>query len=167
MTVCSVRAMNFKYYKDYDIPHKESKTLTTVESNIKGGGIVSFKREIEWDEDGNPYSVDVPVVRKEKIIPLLEIAASLPYQDPLNMEPEFDGLSCMEVMLRKLTQKAASGDVDSIKDVVDRLAGKATQRTESVKMNMSMDEWLEHMESDDTSNSTPTSDDDDNNVEDL
>ena len=90
---------------------------------------IQYGRQLVW-KDGMPSLVAMPVISKKAIPALLEAAASLPYDDPLNLEPQYQDKPCIEVAALKLAQKAARGDPQAFKELLDRLLGKAPQKLE-------------------------------------
>lgn len=83
-------------------------------------------RIVEMDPlSGNPVLKIVPMFTRSQVSDMVRAAVAQPYEDPLGLEPEFEGMTCMEVMLIKLTRRAAqSGFPSDIAQVLDRILGK-------------------------------------------
>lgn len=96
------------------------------------------RRLLGWDAQGNPQLVTVPLVTPAAMQELYSAAAALPYEGP---EKRFQGLSCAEVIVRKQIEAAANGIGDEEK-VLDRLMGKAKQRSESLTVTATYEEFL-------------------------
>lgn len=62
--------------------------------------------------------------------------------DPV-LEPELQGLTYAQVMVKRQVAMAASGDGHAFDRVADRVEGKPKQVTENFNMNMSYQEFLE------------------------
>lgn len=119
------------------------------------------KRLIEYDKDGVPHPYTEMRIPKSQVDNVLLAALNLPYDgcyDPVTgeaiLEAEFDGLNYLEVGMIKMARRAASGDMDSFKYLVDRVAGKAKQAIETTNVNLTLQDVLSQMESQGTS--TPT-----------
>ncbi len=119
------------------------------------------KRLIEYDKDGVPHPYTEMRIPKSQVDNVLLAALNLPYDgtyDPVTGEPmlesEFEGLNYLEVGMIKMARRAASGDMDSFKYLVDRVAGKAKQAIETTNVNLSLQDVLAQMDAQGTS--TPT-----------
>jgi hypothetical protein len=86
------------------------------------------RRLLGWDDRGNPVLTTVPVVTPKAMQDLYAAAATLPYEGP---EKKYEGMSLAEVIVRRQIEAAAHGLGDDEK-VLDRLMGKAKQRSESL-----------------------------------
>lgn len=117
-----------------------------------------IKRSYKWI-DGQPvlYDERIPVIRGERYRDLAVLALNLPYQgkpdsaDPSYrvVEPEFKGLTNVEVMFIRMARDAAAGDREAFEKLNDRINGKPRVNVASVQANMSYAEYLQTMCSDD------------------
>ncbi len=115
------------------------------------------KRLIEYDKDGIPHPYTEMRIPKSQVDNVLLAALNLPYDgcyDPVTGEPileaEFEGLNYLEVGMIKMARRAASGDIDSFKYLVDRVAGKAKQAIETTNVNLTLQDVLAQMEAQST-----------------
>ncbi len=83
---------------------------------------------------------------------LATTALSLPYEGEYNeelgmniIEPRFEGMSNAEVMWVRMAERAAQGDLDAAKILLDRVLGKPKQSVESTSMSLTYPEYLELM----------------------
>lgn len=83
---------------------------------------------------------------------LATTALSMPYEGEYNeelgmfvIEPRFEGMTNAEVMWIRMAEKAANGDLESAKILLDRVLGKPKQSVETTSMTMSYQEFLELM----------------------
>lgn len=109
---------------------------------------VYAERYIDW-EDGMPVLKYRNVVKKEAMNELTRHAMSQPYEgewDPILQDyikdPRFDGMTKAEVIEHKLIDKAAAGNIEAIKEIKDRLLGKAKQQVESKNLNIGYEDYL-------------------------
>lgn len=127
------------------------KTLTTQLKNYNLPGAPAFQPLITF-ENGIPRPVDAAVVPLPDYNRVLQNALSLPYAgdqitnadgDAITIFDErYRGATLMEVMMHRLTLKAATGDKDAVNTVLDRLLGKPKQAVESVNVSMSYQDFL-------------------------
>lgn len=93
------------------------------------------------------------VLPKERITDVLLAALALPYagtKDPVtqevSVEPEYFGLSNAEVMALKIANRAAGGDLDAAKLILDRILGKPKQQVETTNLNLTLGEYLSQID---------------------
>ncbi len=106
-------------------------------------------RAIKW-VDGKPTLEMIPILTKDSLKKLPELALSLPYErTPLEKEldhhPEYDGMSKGEVMFHKLASQAAEGDLPAIKEMLDRILGKPKQEVESKRLSLTYTDYLDEL----------------------
>jgi hypothetical protein len=100
------------------------------------------RRMIAWGPDGLPIPVSTPLISKVQIEALASTALSLPFHDPLCLEPEFEGMTNVEVMMVKMARKAAGGDLAVASELLDRVLGRPKQSMESKSLNLSYEDFL-------------------------
>ena len=98
-------------------------------------------RMIVWD-GGVPVLSSAPVLEKSQIEGLAPKALSLPYRDLIGLEPEFEGMSNVEVMYIKMAREAADGDRASRKDILDRAIGKPKTSAEVKNFNLTYEDLI-------------------------
>lgn len=99
---------------------------------------------IKW-ENGIPVPVEKPLLNSQQIKDVAAAVLSLPYEgegDPLGADPELFGMSKLEVSLIKMARAAADGDKWAINFLLDRAVGKPKQTSETVKMDMTYEDYL-------------------------
>lgn len=91
-------------------------------------------------------------INPSSIKQLATTALSLPYEGDYNEElginvidPRFEGMSNAEVMWVRMAEKAAAGDIDAAKMILDRVLGKPKQSVETTTMTLTYPEFLEHL----------------------
>lgn len=117
------------------------------------------KRVIVW-RDGVPVPESHPIIPKDGVEKLALTALSMPfepvplrenYEDDIEREKDrmryekeksFQGLTNAEVMMIRLAESAASGDLASAKELMDRILGRPKQQIESKSMHMSYSDYL-------------------------
>lgn len=81
------------------------------------------QRVIEWDADGNPVVAARAILGKQHLTSLYFAISAQPYSGPDAVK--YPGMTNAEVMVRKaIEHAAASGDINEIERVMDRLLGK-------------------------------------------
>lgn len=111
---------------------------------------VSYRRQIEW-VDGKPIPVEKPSLPKEALTTTLVTALSLPYVGQYNgegewkVEPEFQGLTNLEVIALRQVRNAAAGDDDATRFVYDRTIGKPAQTNFNFNTGGSYAEYLDSL----------------------
>ena len=125
-------------FKAFLTPPDASKPVTVVP-----------KRVLVW-KDGLPTPVDDVLISKAGIEQSMRAALSLKYRGYWDVdkqdwviEAEFLGMTNIEVLAIRMAQGAANGDLDMMKQILDRTLGKPKQSVESVNMNMSYQDFLE------------------------
>lgn len=117
------------------------------------------QRIIVW-KDGVPLPATCPVMPKDGVEKLALTALSMPFE-PVPMrdaylsdtdrekdkmrwdkEQKYVGLTNGEVMMIRLAETAAGGDLATAKELLDRILGKPKQQIESKTMNISYSEYL-------------------------
>lgn len=91
-------------------------------------------------------------INPSSIKQLAAITLALPYEGDYNeelgifiKEPRFEGMSNAEVMWVRVAEKAAAGDLDAAKLILDRVLGKPKQSVETTTMTLTYPEFLEHL----------------------
>jgi hypothetical protein len=82
------------------------------------------------------------MLTKPQIETLAAVALSLPYDDPLGLDPEFDGMTNAEVMMVRMARKAAAGDLSVASELLDRVLGRPKQSVESKSLNLTYEDFL-------------------------
>lgn len=107
------------------------------------------QRVLAW-KDGLPFPSEAKLITKPAIEQGIRAAMSTPYrgywdkdQGCYVMEADFIGMSNYEVMVVRLAGAAANGDLDAIKEVMNRTIGKPKQAIETVSMSMTYQDFLE------------------------
>ena len=80
---------------------------------------------------------------------------SLPFDDPLELFPEYRGLTNVEVMIHQQVRKATMGDEKAFNNVLDRVIGKAPQYINQKSVNLSYKDYLKNIVNDEMKNITP------------
>lgn len=128
-------------------------------NSVPGAAVLIKKRLVTWDpKTGRPMLVTVPVLSKTQLVDIIHAELSLPYEDPLGLEPEFDGMSNHEVMIRKRVRHAAlTGDDEKSELLLDRILGRPKQSSESVSVKVGYEDYLRHLAEQEASQSPPPS----------
>lgn len=91
-------------------------------------------------------------INPSSIKQLATATLSLPYEGDYNEElgvyikdPRFEGMTNAEVMWVRVAEKAAAGDLDAAKMILDRVLGKPKQSVETTTMTLTYPEFLEHL----------------------
>ena len=111
--------------------------------------IINYESIISW-ESGEPIVVYREMLTKEVISDLSIAALSLPYRRTdkeivLGQNIEFEGKSNAEVMHILLARKAASGSIEAIKMLQDRILGKPLHQIKSFKITETYADYLERL----------------------
>ena len=111
--------------------------------------VINYESIIDWGS-GEPIVVYREMLTKEVISDLSIAALSLPYRRTdkeivLGQNIEFEGKSNAEVMHILLARKAASGSIEAIKMLQDRILGKPMQQIKSLKITETYTEYLERI----------------------
>lgn len=119
--------------------------LPATAKRINVDAYKSPKRLVEYI-DGVPVPKMGTAINKKELDNLLLAAASQEYTavDPITGEVDIDfvGFTNLEVAAIKHARKAALGDGESFRYMMDRLAGKAKQSVETVSVSMSLADYL-------------------------
>jgi len=78
-----------------------------------------------------------------------------PFEDPLELWPEYVGMSKGEVVLRQLIHRATLGEETATRELLDRLIGKPKMQVETKRLNMSYQDFLDEIDRQ-TNNLSPT-----------
>lgn len=104
---------------------------------------------INWDANGVPRPFTDWVLPKNKIDDVVLAAFALPYMGTYDkeqqcdiIEPEYEGLTNIEVACIKQAKKAAAGDLESLRFTIERILGKPKQAVEQTTLTMSLKEYL-------------------------
>lgn len=102
------------------------------------------RRLVAWDPvTGAPIVKDVPMIPKVMVADVALAALSMPYDDPIGLEPQFRGLTNLEVMMIKRANRAAkTGDGDESDKLLDRVLGKTKIMSEIKKVNIDYVDFL-------------------------
>lgn len=95
--------------------------------------------------DGTPIINAAPTFTKAQIGEMALAALSLPYHDPLGLEPEFAGVTNAEVMMIKMARKAATGDIAATEMLLDRVLGKPKQTSEVQSLHLTYEDFLKDL----------------------
>lgn len=105
-----------------------------------------YAGKIEWDDNGNPKAVGVPIrfdgLTDIRLRSLMQEALNLPYD---GKDPRYRGLTKGEAMIMTLINDAASGDQDARKELLDRFLGKPIQNIKSVSVKATLEEFLDNL----------------------
>lgn len=107
------------------------------------------KKLIHWDANGIPRPHTDWLLPKNRIDDVIMASFALPYEGTYNpdireiiLEPEYEGLTNIEVACIKQAKKAASGDLEALRFTIERLLGKPKQAVEQTTVTMSLKEYL-------------------------
>ena len=107
------------------------------------------KKLIHWDANGIPRPHTDWLLPKNRIDDVIMASFALPYEgiyndrlEQLVLEPEYEGLTNIEVACIKQAKKAASGDLEALRFTIERLLGKPKQAVEQTTVTMSLKEYL-------------------------
>lgn len=111
------------------------------------GALTVQRRLVAWDPTTQAPTVKtVPMIPKSEIHNLAQAALSLPYHDPIGLEPEFAGMTNAEVMVIKLSREAArTGDSSLIETLLDRVLGKPKQSAEVLQVRANYEDYLKEL----------------------
>lgn len=95
-------------------------------------------------KDGQPMAVasrqfDGPKTQ-HSLKALMQEVLNLPYD---GHNPAYRGMTKGEAMILALTDRAAAGDLDAVKEILDRLMGKPTQSIQSFQVKGTLEELLD------------------------
>lgn len=121
--------------------------------NSKLARYLQPKRLINYDSNGIPRPFTDWLLPKNKIDEVILASFALPYEGTFNdrleeivLEPEYEGLTNIEVACIKQAKKAASGDLESLRFTIERILGKPKQAVEQTTVTMSLKEYLENLD---------------------
>jgi len=111
--------------------------------------IRNFSSFVVW-EGGVPHVEYRQMVNKDVLNDLPMAALSMPYKRTeqeifLDVDPEFEGMSNAEVMNIRLARRAASGEMDATKTILDRILGRPKQQIESRTISETYTQYLERI----------------------
>ena len=105
----------------------------------------------DWSEQ-QPRPAAGAMVGRDQMQQLYHAALSLPYQGQWDaqeqefiIEPHFQGLTNVEVMVMRQIQEAALGNMKTIETIMDRTLGKPKQSVEAVVTTVSLAEYLDYL----------------------
>lgn len=111
------------------------------------------KKMINWDANGIPKPFTDWLLPKNKIDDVILASFALPYEGTYNdkleqlvLEPEYEGLTNIEVACIKQAKKAASGDLEALRFTIERILGKPKQAVEQTTVTMSLKEYLQSID---------------------
>ena len=114
--------------------------------------VVTSSRLLEFDEKGVPHVVSkqLDTVNRQLVDRINFSAMLLPYKIPQGSEedPEeakFEGFSNLEVAAIRLAGRAADGDKDAYKFLIERVAGKAVEKNLNISTNVSYTDFLANL----------------------
>lgn len=134
--------------------------------------VVTSRRLMAFAEDGTPTIVDqqLDTTNRQIVDKMAFQGLLLPYKGELVatvdedtgkitkeyvMEPEFEGLTNLEVATIRQIQKAADGDTKVYQYLIERQAGKSVEKSMSMNTTVSFDEWLDQMQTPATATPVP------------
>jgi hypothetical protein len=101
---------------------------------------------IRWNANGCPEVVGAPIrISADPVnstAGLLKVYMDMPYKGP---DPDLQGLSYGEAIIRKTMMQAAEGDRHAREQILDRILGKAVQHTQSVNVQASLNDLLDQV----------------------
>lgn len=111
------------------------------------------KKLITW-VNGMPIPYTEWVLPKNRIDEVFLAALALPYAgtqnphdpDDILYEPEYEGLTNIEVAAIKTARKAAAGDTEALKFTIERLLGKPRQSIDQTTVTVSLTDYLERLD---------------------
>jgi len=106
------------------------------------------------EQDGQPLVRRRPVLNKAQMEDLLMVALS----DPLSIDPEkLKDSPMIQRIFFALNLKASTGDLDAIKEVLNRVMGKAKQDSRNLNVTTGLEEYNNYLKSlEDGGEQTPT-----------
>lgn len=96
---------------------------------------------LDWSA-GEPVLKDRPTATPTVVRNMFFEVLSCTYQMTDEDDPSWEGKSNLEVMVRKATRNACQGDMEAMKEVLDRSVGKAKQIVESASVSLTYQEYL-------------------------
>jgi len=99
------------------------------------------KKAIHWDKNGIPQPYTNWILPKSRIDDILLAALALPFSNP-DDDPELEGLTNIEAAAIQQAKKAAKGDLEATKFVIERLIGKPKQQIEQTTLTMTLKDYL-------------------------
>lgn len=111
------------------------------------------KKRIQWI-DGVPVPYTEWVIPKDQMENLFMAAMSLPYQGMTDVlgdiipEPEYEGMTNIEVAVLKAVEGAARGNLEPLKFVLERVYGKPRQAIDSTNVSISLNQFLSDLSPD-------------------
>ena len=103
-----------------------------------GGAYIDFV-------DGEPITKYIKPVTKLSVSETLAAAANLPYIaiNDTQDEKRFEGRTNIEVSSIRLAEKAASGNLEAVNQMLDRILGKPKQETQNLNVNVTYQDYLD------------------------
>jgi hypothetical protein len=101
---------------------------------------------IHWNANGCPEVVGAPIRISadpvNSVQSLLKSYMDMPYRGE---DPDLQGLSYGEAIIRKTMIQAAAGDKHAREQILDRILGKAVQHSQSVNVQASLNDLLDQV----------------------
>jgi hypothetical protein len=101
---------------------------------------------IRWNKDGTHEIVGAPIRISADPVnttsSLLKSYMDMPYKGP---DPDLQGLSYGEAIIRKTMMQAAEGDRHAREQILDRILGKAVQHTHAISVQASLNDLLDQV----------------------
>lgn len=128
-------------YKDFALTEEEILGLPTAQVPTV---VQEYSKQIVW-VDGKPTVQGIPAPfgqknTSENLKALMKETLNLPYS---GRNPAYQGLTKGEAIILSMLDDAAAGDKDARQELLDRLMGKPKQTVESLKIEGSLEEFLE------------------------
>lgn len=91
---------------------------------------MSHTRGILFDEEGNPYPVNSSPVNKVRTQAFLTTLLALAYDGDDVDDPRYQDASNLEVILRRIVNRASAGDFEAAKFCMEYIVGKPKQQVD-------------------------------------
>lgn len=95
---------------------------------------------------------NIPTTETRDVFPITQIKnvaqtiLAEPYYDPLEIYPEYKGMSKGEVVLRQLIQRAMDGEDTATRELLDRLVGKPKLQVETKRLELTYQDYLDELD---------------------
>lgn len=104
-----------------------------------------LKSVIVW-KDNIPRVETRDVFPVQQINTVTQAILAEPYNDPLEIYPEYKGMSKGEVVLRQLINRAMDGEDIATRELLDRLLGKPKIQVETKRLDLTYQDYLDELE---------------------
>lgn len=146
-----------------DQSHNSPPTTAPMSGAVEPGKALVRGRLIEWDPaTGLPVPVSRPILAAQQIEALATTALSLPYEpeEPAATDfttkqaydaarekwekerSDYAGMTCAEVMMVRLAQRAADGNQSATSELLDRVLGRPKQTSEVKSVSMKYEDYM-------------------------